>query len=286
MAETIAYLILGGTGQLGSEFARRLGGSAVVWTRQQLDLADYETIIPKLARIEADVLINCAAYNYVDQAEDDIDMAFRVNAYAPWKLAQFCRQRDLLLVHFSTDYVFGIDTQRRRPYHECDRPTPVNVYGASKLAGECLVAQVWDRHLIVRTCGLYGLPAGGGKRGNFVETILAAAQRGQPLRVVHDQICTPTSVNDVAAAVLQLIAAGTTGLVHMTNAGYCTWYEFASRALEYAGVRADIQPIGSDQWKQRATRPHYSVLESMRPDRIELRPWQDALRDYIKQRMN
>ena len=139
-----------------------------------------------------DVVVNCAAYNFVDKAESEPDAAFAVNAWGVRDLARVCRDLDCVLVHFSTDYVFGLDSGRARPYAETDAPGPVSVYGLSKLAGEYLVRALCPRHFVIRTCGLYGVWGSGGKGGNFVETMLRVAGQGKPLRVVDDQICTPS----------------------------------------------------------------------------------------------
>src|SRR5262249_42867794 len=156
-----------------------------------------------------------------DRAESEPAAAFAVNAWGVRELAVVCRDRSATLVHFSSDYVFGLDESRRTPYAETDAPGPVSVYGLSKLAGEYLLRGLCPRHLIVRTCGLYGVWGSGGKGGNFVETMLRLAGEGKPLRVVADQFCTPSYTVDVAAAVVALLAAGRTGLYQVTNAEFC-----------------------------------------------------------------
>src|SRR5205085_9848553 len=173
------------------------------------------------------VVINCAAYNLVDRAEDEPDAAFAVNAWAVRELATACNELGSVLVHFSTDHVFGLDAARRTPYAEDDPPGPVNVYGLSKLSGEYLVRALCPRHFIVRTCGLYGIWGSGGKGGNFVETMLRLAREGKPLRVVDDQECTPSYTVDIATATAALIATDRYGLYHLTNSGSCSWYDFA-----------------------------------------------------------
>src|SRR5262249_53364698 len=150
--------------------------------------------------------------NFVDRAETEPAAACAVNAWGAGDLAAMCDRLGCALVHFSTDYVFGLDRDRRTPYVEADAPGPLSIYGLSKLAGEHQVRGRCRRHLVVRTCGLYGARGQGGKGGNFVETMLRLAAEGKPLRVVADQFCTPTSTTDLAAAVVRLVTAGCFGL--------------------------------------------------------------------------
>ena len=233
------------------------------------------------------MVVNCAAYNLVDRAEADATVAFAVNAWGVRDLAVACRDLGCVLVHFSTDYVFGLDATRRTAWAETDAPGPVSVYGLSKLAGEYLVRSLCPRHFVVRTCGLYGVWGSGGKGGNFVETMLRVAGLGKPLRVVADQICTPTYTVDLAEAVAALTATDHYGLYHLTSAGSCSWYEFARTIFELAGVTADLTPITSREFGAVARRPAYSVLSAAAYEKFglpPLRPWRDALAAYLGER--
>jgi dTDP-4-dehydrorhamnose reductase len=237
-----------------------------------------------LESLRPDVVINCAAYNLVDRAESDPDAAFAVNTWAVRNLALVCRDLDCLLVHFSTDYVFGLDTNRCTPWRETDAPGPVSVYGLSKLAGEHLVRALCPRYLVLRTCGLYGPPGSGGKRGNFVETMLRLAGQGQPLRVVNDQLCTPSYTLDVVTALLALLERQQVGLFHLTNEGSCSWYEFARSIFEMQGVRVELAPISSTMYGAPARRPAFSVLDNSARQALgmpALRPWREALAAYL-----
>ena len=279
--------LLGAHGQLGRDLAPRLSGEVVSLTRAELDLAHPHTIRPFLESLRPDVFVNCAAYNLVDKAESEPDAAFATNAWGPGTLGQACAAIGCKLVHFSTDYVFGLDTSRTTPFTEDDAPGPVSIYGLSKLAGEYLVRAASPSHLVLRTCGLYGLWGTGGKGGNFVETMLRVAAQGKPLRVVHDQVCTPTSTVDLAAATVGLVAAGASGLYHVTNAGSCSWYEFAAEIFRLAGVAADLTPIPSTDRRDPARRPGYSVLSSQKLTTVgvpTLRPWTEALAAYLAER--
>jgi dTDP-4-dehydrorhamnose reductase len=189
-----------------------------------------------------------------------------------------------MFVHVSTDYVFGLDSSRRTPWSEIDAPGPISAYGLSKLTGEYWARQVIEKHIVVRTCGLYGLRGTGGKGGNFVETMLRVASEGRPLRVVADQRCTPSFVGDVARAMTQLIDSGQFGLFHLTNSGDCSWHEFAAEIFRQTGLTPDLKPIPSSEYKTPGRRPMYSVLGRDKAQAIGLpvlRPWQEALAEYL-----
>ncbi len=275
------YAVLGAAGQLGRELCARLPGEVIPLTRAQADLTRPAAMRATLLAVRPDVIVNCAAYNFVDRAESERDAAFAVNGYGVQDLAKFARDLDGTLVHFSTDYVFGQDEQRRTPYTETDAPGPVSVYGFSKLLGEELARPYGPKHVVLRTCGLYGVAGSGGKGTNFVETMLRLAGQGKPLRVVADQTCTPSYAVDVAVAAIDLISANHFGLYHVTNSGSCNWYEFAAEIFRQAGVNADLTPITSAAYGAPARRPSFSVLASHRP---ALRPWQDALAAYLEER--
>jgi dTDP-4-dehydrorhamnose reductase len=281
------HVVLGANGQLGRDLCLLLPGEVVALARAQADLTQPDRLRQTLRDQRPDVVINCSAYNFVDRAEAEPEPAFAVNTWGVRSLAQVCRDLGCILVQFSTDHVFGLDAGRREPWGEDDPPGPVSVYGLSKLAGEYLVRALCPRHLIVRTCGLYGLWGSGGKGGNFVETMLRLAGGEKPVRVVDDQVCTPSSTIDVAGATVALLAAGGQGVYHLTNAGACSWHEFAAAIFRLAGVAADLQPISSQEFGAAARRPAYSVLAAGRYRELKLpplRPWQEALTDYLRRR--
>jgi dTDP-4-dehydrorhamnose reductase len=259
-----------------------LPGDVVALERSQADLTEPQKLRQVLERLRPEVVVNCAAYNFVDRAESKPESAFAVNAWGVRALAEACRDLNCVLVHFSTDYVFGLAAQRRTPYKPTDAPGPLGVYGLSKLVGEYLVRSLVARHFIVRTCGLYGVWGAGGKGGNFVETMLRSAAQGKPLRVVNDQECTPSYTVDVAEATAALLQTQQYGVYHLTNAGSCTWHAMAQTIFELAGVQADLTPIASAEWPAAARRPPYSVLECSRP----LRPWREALAAYLRERID
>jgi dTDP-4-dehydrorhamnose reductase len=281
------FVVLGANGQLGRDLVPRLPGDVVGLARDRADLTRPETLRAALDEARPDVVVNCAAYNFVDRAEAEPEAAFAVNAWALRGLARLCAERGLLLVHYSTDFVFGLDAQRRTPWTEADAPGPVSVYGLSKLAGEYLVRALCPRHLVLRTCGLYGLHGSGGKGGNFVETMLRVAAQGKPLRVVDDQVCSPTATVDLAEATVRLLEADQPGLYHVTNGGGCSWHQFARAVFAEAGVKADLTPISSAEFGAAARRPAYSVLAPAALTALGLpppRPWPEALAAYLRAR--
>lgn len=281
------YAVIGAAGQLGRDLCPRLPGDVTPLTRAQTDLTKLETLKDTLGQLRPDVVVNCAAYNFVDKAETEPEAAFAVNAWGVRNLALACRDLDVLLVHYSTDYVFGLDEERKTPLTENDPPGPVSVYGLSKLAGEYQVRSLCPRHFVIRTCGLYGIHGSGGKGTNFVETMLKLAGQGKALRVVADQTCTPSYTVDVAAASVALIGSGRYGLYHVTSSGACSWHEFAGAIFELAGVRADLTATTSREYGAAARRPGYSVLDNAKSAQAGvplLRPWREALAAYLQER--
>jgi dTDP-4-dehydrorhamnose reductase len=283
------YAVLGAAGQLGRDLTPRLSGEVVSLDRTRADLIRPDTLRETLTALRPDVVINCAAYNFVDKAESEPETAFAVNAWGVRALAQVCRDLDCTLVHFSSDYVFGLDADHTTPWQTTDAPGPVSVYGLSKLAGEYCVRAICPKHFVIRTCGLYGVWGSGGKGGNFVETMLRVAGQGKPLRVVNDQICTPSYTVDVAAATVALMATGRHGLYHVTNARSCSWYELAHTVFELSGTPADLTPIPSREYPTPARRPGYSVLslEAIEAAGVAVpRPWREAVAAYLLERRN
>lgn len=278
-------VVLGAGGQLGQALCQALAGDVVGLTRREADLTRVGALRETLAALKPAVVINAAGFTHVDRAEAEPERAFAVNGLALRDLAFVCRDLGAVLVHISTNYVFGLDGRRDTPYAENDPTGPVNVYGVSKLAGEAFVRCWCPRHFIVRTCGLYGTSSAGVGRGNFVTTMLRLARTGEPIRVVNDQICTPTSAADLASAVRELLGSDVYGIYHITNGGACTWYEFARAIFESAGVAAPLEPIPSWEFASPARRPRFSVLSNHRwvnSGHTPLRPWREALDAFVR----
>jgi dTDP-4-dehydrorhamnose reductase len=279
--------VFGANGQLASDLLPLLSArhTLIPLTHADCELRDHEAVRARLDREQPEVVINTAAFHRVDDCEQEVEAAFAVNAFGVLHLARWCAAHDATLIHFSTDYVFTGDVAS--PRGEADAPGPLSVYGASKLAGEHLVRQACPRHFVIRTCGLYGHAGSSGKGGNFIETMLRLGRAGKPIRVVHDQVLTPTATADLAPKVLQLLETTAFGLYHVTNAGACSWFEFAAATFQLAGIAADLSPTTSAEFGAAARRPAYSVL---RHDRLaalgldDLPPWQDALARYLRGR--
>jgi dTDP-4-dehydrorhamnose reductase len=276
-------LLLGAGGQLARDLAQTLAHHTVIpRSHAELDIRDKEAITRVCGETQPGCIINTAAYHRVDDCEDHPELAFAVNAGGVYNVAQAAQRHKAVLVHFSTDYVF--DGAKSSPYTEADRPNPHSVYGISKWAGEKLTAAYCERHFIIRTCGLYGAGGSKSKGGNFVRSILHAAQQNKPLRVVTNQIVTPTCTSDLAEKVSALIDQEAYGIYHMTNTGECSWFEFATEVLRLSSLAADITPVTGQEYGAKAARPAYSVLDNMRMRALgieEFRPWQHALADFI-----
>jgi dTDP-4-dehydrorhamnose reductase len=275
-------VILGAAGQLGRQLRRALPGEVVGLTRADADLTKPAALRSTLTQLCPDVVVNAAGYTQVDRAEAEPSEAFAVNALAVRELAAICRDGDCTLIHFSTDYVFGLDALRTTPYSESDAADPINVYGNSKLAGEHFVRATCPKHFILRTSGLYGPSP-----TNFVAAMLRKAEAGEPLRVVDDQVCTPTSAFDLAQATCELLRSQAYGLYHVTNAGSCSWYEFAQAIFEAAKIDVPLVSIKTEEYAAPARRPRYSVLSNARwadAGFTPLRSWQNALKHYLAAR--
>jgi dTDP-4-dehydrorhamnose reductase len=276
-------LLIGALGQLGTDLRRVLTAHEMVPVdKEEIDVCDAAQVDAMVDALAPQMLLNCSAFNRVDEAEDVPEAAFAVNTFAVRNLALAARRRNAVLVHFSSDYVF--DGPGRRPYVEADLPCPGSVYGISKLAGEAMVQAIWPKHFLIRTCGLYGYTGSRDKGTNFVEAMIRLAGQGTPVRVVSDQVCTPTSTMDLACTVARLIVTGAYGLYHLTSAGECSWYEFARAIFRTAGLHPEVQPVTSDQLRFKARRPAYSVLDNQRfraQGFTDMRHWSEALADYV-----
>ena len=281
-------MVIGASGQLGSDLVRTFDrpGELVPLTTRDIDILDAAATRAKLEALRPTCVLNTAAYNLVDRAEEDGRAAFALNAEAVGSLATICQSLGARLVHFSTDYVF--DGAKRMPYLETDPTRPLSVYGESKLAGERQALERCERAVIFRVCGLFGLAGSLGKgKGNFVETMLRSAREGRPLRVVSDQVLCPSYTLDLARKVWAVLPKTAHPIYHLTNAGQTSWYDFARRSLELAGATADITPVTAAEYGAKARRPAYSVLAHTNLAALgedDLRPWDAALAAYVAER--
>lgn len=283
-------LVIGSGGQLGSDLlaaaARRKGWSAVGLDLPAVDVRSVDSLAAALASHRPEAVITCAAFHEVDRCEREGEAAFAVNALGVLNLARLCADRNCEFVAISTDYVFH-DSPAKQPLAETAPPDPRSVYAVSKLAGELFALHAHPRALVLRTCGLYGLTPPAGKPYNFPEIMLALARQGKPIRVVDDQVCTPTWTEPLAGQILDALDAGLSGLIHASCQGQCSWFEFARDLFALAGVRADLSPVSSADYAQAATRPLYSVLDNarLRAAGLDRMPdYREALASYLQRR--
>lgn len=279
-----SVLITGGGGMLAKAFIDLLNTSGIAHSappRAELDITSADAVEAVFKRLKPTLVINCAAYTKVDLAEKEYDAAVAINGTGPGVLANACRVANASFVHFSTDYVF--DGTLARPLQPADPIGPKSAYGRSKLEGEKAIANAWkEGWLILRTAWLYGL---GGP--NFPRTMVTAAKAGKPLKVVTDQIGSPTYTADLAAATLELLEKGVNGVHHVANAGQTNWRDFADATLREFGVDHPVGSLTSADWKgmkpDSADRPAYSVFDLSPLERLLGRPmptWQDALHRF------
>ena len=279
-------LVTGANGQLGNEMrivSQQSAHHYIFTDVAELDITDAAAVEKMVADNDVKVIVNCAAYTNVDKAEDDRELAELLNAKAVENLAAAIRRNDGLLVHVSTDYVFG-GTRNNTPCREEEAANPTGVYGETKLHGEEAVIRSGCHYLIIRTAWLYSEY---GK--NFLKTMLDLTATKPSLKVVFDQTGTPTYAYDLAAAICDIIEqrryAGRDGIYHYSNEGVCSWYDFTKAIAEYAGhTSCDIQPCHSDEFPSKVVRPSYSVLDKTKIKTtfgLKVPYWTDSLKQCI-----
>lgn len=285
-------LVFGKTGQVGLGLAAVLARrhEATVVGREAADLAEPQTAVTLVRSLRPEVVINAAAYTAVDKAEVEPDLAFRINAEAPGAMARAAAEMGALFVQYSTDYVFAGEADN--PYREDDPTDPRNVYGRSKLAGEQAVRAAIEEHLILRTSWVYSNDG-----NNFLNTMLRLAAERSELKVVDDQLGTPTYARSLSSATVAILdwltdhprqRRAAMGTYHMTCSGVTSWYGFAGEIMRLTGNhRVEVSPISTREWPTPAKRPAYSVLDNTKlaeQFRISLATWQQALRYCLQQR--
>jgi dTDP-4-dehydrorhamnose reductase len=273
-------LVTGAAGQLGSDILKVLDGhyEVIGTTREHMDITNGQQTSEFIASYRPDIIIHSAAYTKVDLAESEPDEAFRINAYGTRNVAVASEKVCAKLVYVSTDYVF--DGMGQTPLHEFSLTSPINVYGLSKLAGEEFVKTLCSRFFIVRTSWVYGSMG-----NNFVKTMLRLSQEMELIQVVHDQVGCPTFTMDLAECIRGLMLSDAYGVYHVSNSGYCSWYEFAQEIFRLAGKDVKTVPITSEEFVRPAKRPQYSVLDhmSLRLSGFPaMRHWKEGLQDFIR----
>ena len=287
MSSSRPLAILGASGQLGSDIVRAAASAGVEHIglkHEDIEVTDPQSLASVLDRVRPCAVINSAAFHQVDRCEEDPGEAYRVNAIGSLLAARAAKDVGARYVYISTDYVFDGSRDPKSKYEEKDSPAPLNVYGASKLAGEQLAALTLEDHLIVRVSSLFGVAGARGKGGNFIETILKKAREGGPLKVVNDQWMTPTYTGDAGDAIVKLALGVSTGIVHVTNPDSCTWHAFASEAVSLTGLNVPVEAVSAATFPTRVRRPRNSAMATTRLQALigtSLRPWQKALRAYL-----
>ena len=291
-------VVVGANGQLGKEICKQLetktsslgnipkqmenaqvvGTDVLCDNMKNLDITDKKAVVSFIKKEKPDIVINCAAFTNVDLCETQSESAFNLNSLGPRNLARACDKVSARLVHVSTDYVFsGVSDV---PFCEYDVPNPQSVYGKTKLLGEKYVETFCKKHFIVRTSWLYG------KFGNnFVKTISKIAAEKGELKVVDDQVGNPTNAEDVAYHILKIATTSEYGLYNCTGNGICSWYEFACKIVELAGINANVSPCTTEEFPRPAKRPAYSALENNMLKLTvgdEMRNWKIALQSYFE----
>lgn len=274
-------VVNGAGGQLGWEVVYRLGPLYDVagYTRKEWDVTNREQTRELIQTERPDVVIHCAAYTKVDQAEDDPVSAFRVNAYGTRNVAAACSTNDAVMVYISTDYVF--DGEKEDGYDEWSQTSPINVYGRSKEVGERMVRTICPKHFILRTSWLYGVHG-----HNFVKTIVNQARTAGSIRVVNDQTGSPTYTGHLVSKLVELLHTRAYGTFHMANNGSCTWYQFARTIADQLVLNTTIIPAATYELNLKAKRPRFSNLRSVNlpaQNIARLPHWKEGLAEFLRQ---
>jgi len=281
-------VVFGAAGQLGIELVQVLkhrGYTVHPFNRALVDITNLALLEETLGPLDPWAVINSAAYNQVDVAEQEPQAAYAANAMGVRNLAVSCRQMDALLVHFSTDYVF--DGKLGRPYTEADRTHPLGAYAVSKLAGELYAQAYLENPLIIRTSGVFGPGGLRTARGNFVELMLRLAQSGQPIRVVEDHVASPTYAPALAAVTVDLMESPHRGVFHAGGGEPISWFDFARKIFQTAGLTPELRATNEREYRTAARRPKYSALANARLEEIgatPMPPLDEAIATYMRER--
>ena len=266
-------LLTGASGQLGTAMQVALVGHDVIpLTKANLDISDFDKVQKVVKELNPECILNTAAYTNVDGAETNVHLAYAVNALGPRNLAVVAASLNVPLMHVSTDYVF--DGRSSVPYHEFDRPNPLSVYGASKLAGEEAIRDLHGHHFIVRTAWLYHIVG-----RNFPKTITAMASR-PVVRVVEDQVGSPTYAPHLASALARLLETRAYGTYHLAGRGQTTWFALTCELYRRLGIATPVEPVKTSDFPRPAPRPRFSALTTLQSPCIELPPWQAGVAEY------
>ena len=278
-------LITGANGMLAKSVRKRLEENELICTDvAELDITNEEAVLNKIKEVKPEYIINCAAFTAVDKAETAGEIVEKINADGPRNLAKAAKENDCVLVHISTDYVFGGDLDVEKDYKEDDPKSPVTAYGITKLHGEEAIQENTDKYYIFRTAWLYG------DGNNFVRTMLKLGETKDEISVVNDQHGSPTYAEDLANFIAEAIEKKIPyGIYHTTNEGYTTWYDFTKAIFEYAGIICKVNPVSTEEYIEmmkitQAKRPKNSQMskDKLKAQGIEVPEWEDALKRYLK----
>jgi dTDP-4-dehydrorhamnose reductase len=279
-------VVIGALGQLGMDVSgifEKNGHDVVRLDIDDVDISNIDSLVPVLSNIKTDILINTAAFHNVEKCEGDPYTAFNVNAIGAKNLAMLSNDLNFYLIHISTDYVF--DGKKQQPYIESDRPVPLNVYANTKLSGELFIEAIAKNALVLRSSGLYGVNPCRAKGGmNFAQLMLKLAGEGKTIKVVDNEVLTPTYTVEIARQILKLSNNRITGICHGTAEGACSWYEFAKTIFEIKGINADLHKAAPGEFPIKVARPTYSVLENklLKDHGLNVyKHWKEGLMEYL-----
>ena len=274
-------LVTGVKGQLGYDVVKELekrGHQPIGVDRDEMDLMDNKMIQKVVGDLKPEAIIHCAAYTAVDKAEEDTDICYQVNTEATKVIAECAKKLDIKMIYISTDYVF--DGTKEGEYVETDVPNPVNVYGSSKFKGEQHVQELLEKYYIVRTSWVFGING-----NNFIKTMRRLGLERDELNIVHDQVGSPTYTADLAPLLVDMIETDKYGVYHVTNEGFCSWYEFANEIFEQSEIEVKVSPISTDKYPTLAKRPLNSRLNKHKLVKAGFKPlpnWNESLHHYIQ----
>jgi dTDP-4-dehydrorhamnose reductase len=280
-------VIIGANGQLGSDLVNQFLANridVVPMTHEQLQVENIDSVEGAIRSLKPAIVVNTAAFHVVPKCEDNPQRAFQVNALGALNVAKACETIGALNVYFSTDYVF--DGLKRSPYLELDKPNPLNVYASTKLLGEYYTLNYSSRNLVLRVSGLYGKVPCRAKGGNFITTILRSAKEKPEIRVVNDEILTPTPTREIAEKTIDLVTAGVFGLFHLTSEGECSWFEFTQTIFNRLNITTPLFPCSVRDFPMAVKRPTYSVLENARAKDEgipNMRHWKESLTEFLEE---
>jgi len=278
--------VIGSNGQLGTDLMKVLsdGHQVVGLTHKDIDVSDGNSC-RSIVALKPDAVINTAAFHKTDQCEDDPGKTFAVNALGARNIAKVTEEIDAIDVYISTDYVF--DGRQKAPYTEDSLPNPINTYGISKQAGEAFTKQN-PKHYIVRISSVFGAAGASGKGGNFVETMISKAKKGEAISVISDMWMSPTYTRDASFTMRKMLESNLpVGTYHAANDGLCSWFDFAKAIFDMTGLKPRLTPTKAEQFPTKAKRPIFSALstDKLAQYGMKPRPWEDALRDYLAEKL-